>query len=408
MKSRLDDLALFGAAPAFAEPLHVGRPNVGDRAALLRRIEDVLDRNWLTNDGPLVGELERRIADDLGVRHCVAMCNGTIALEIAIRALGLDGEVIVPSFTFVATAHALQWQGITPVFADIDPETHTLDPAAVEQRLTPRTTGIIGVHLWGNACDVDALTDLADRHGLALLFDAAHAYRCRWRGTPLGRFGRAEVLSFHATKFVNSLEGGAIVTDDDLLAEKARLMRNFGFVDYDTVDYLGTNGKMDELSAAMGLTSLDAVDEIVGRNVDNFGTYRTVLADLPGIRLREPHEPDVHNHQYVVVEVDEGAAGLHRDALLALLWADNVRARRYFHPGVHRMEPYRSRYPGEQAHLPVTEAVADRVLVLPTGLAIDDAAIHAIASVLRVGLAHAPEVRAQLRGDPATRRAVPS
>lgn len=407
MKSRLEDLALAGGAPAFDEPLHVGRPNQGDRRALLERIEGVLDRNWLTNDGPLVRELEQRIADDLGVRHCVAMCNGTIALEIASRALGLQGEVIVPSFTFVATAHALQWQGITPVFADIDPETHTLDVRSVEQRITPRTTGIVGVHLWGNPCDIEGLTALAERHDLQLVFDAAHAYRCSWQGTRLGRFGRAEILSFHATKFVNSLEGGAIVTDDDLLAGKARLMRNFGFVDYDTVDHLGTNGKMNELAAAMGLTTLDDIDAIVARNRANFDTYRAALGDLPGLHLREPTVDD-HNFQYVVVEVDEAAAGLHRDELLAVLWSENVRARRYFYPGVHRMEPYRSQYPDEARHLPATEAVAQRVLVLPTGTAVDEGAIDTIAFVLRAALDHASDVRSRLRSDPSARLALPS
>src|SRR5690606_11646345 len=224
-KSRLDQLALRGGFPEFAEPLHVGRPNQGDRATLMRRIEGVLDRNWLTNDGPLVEELEQRIAADLGVRHCVAMCNGTIALEIAIRAAGLTGEVIVPSFTFVATAHALQWQGITPVFCDVEPFTHTIDPARVEELITPRTSGIVGVHVWGRACAVDELTAIAHRNNLALLFDAAHAFGCTYRQQRLGSFGDAEVFSFHATKFMNSCEGGAITTNDDAFAEKVRLMR---------------------------------------------------------------------------------------------------------------------------------------------------------------------------------------
>ena len=204
------DLAINGAPPAFAEPLHVGRPHIGVRDAFLARIGEMLDNQWLTNNGPLVQQFEQRIAARLGTRHCIAMCNSTIALEIAIRALGLSGEVIVPSWTFVATAHALYWQGITPVFADIDPATHNLDPDAVRRMITPRTTGIIGLHLWGRAAPVEALQDIAEEHGLKLMLDAAHAFGSSYKGQSIGRFGACEVFSFHATKAFNTMEGGAV------------------------------------------------------------------------------------------------------------------------------------------------------------------------------------------------------
>ena len=181
-KCNPENLAIFGAAPAFHEKLHVGCPNIGDRQHLLRRINDLLDRRWLTNDGPFVQAFEQRIADFLGVKHCIAMCNGTIALEIAIRATDLSGEVIIPSFTFIATAHALQWQEIRPVFCDLDPHTHTIDPRQVERLITPRTSGIIGVHLWGRACNVEELNEIARQHNLKLLFDAAHAFGCSYNG----------------------------------------------------------------------------------------------------------------------------------------------------------------------------------------------------------------------------------
>src|SRR5213596_2048457 len=186
MKQEVDELAIFGGLPAFAEKLHVGRPNIGNRERLLARINDLLDRRWLTNDGPYVQQLERDLADFLGVKHCIAMCNATVALEITIRAADLSGEVIIPSFTFIATAHALQWQKITPVFCDIDPRDHTLDPKQVERMITPRTTGIIAVHLWGRACDVDALEEIARSRGLTLMFDAAHAFGCTYRGRKIG------------------------------------------------------------------------------------------------------------------------------------------------------------------------------------------------------------------------------
>ena len=203
MKNDKYDLAVLGGPRSFAEPLHVGRPNIGDRARLLERIGGILDRRWLSNQGPVVSEFEERVADYLGVKHCVAMCNATVALEIAIRALELTGEVIVPAFTFIATAHALQWQEITPVFCDIDPATHTLDPGWVERMITPRTTGIIGVHVWGRPCRIDALEAIARDNSLSLLFDAAHAFGASYKGGMLGGFGAAEVFSFHATKFVS-------------------------------------------------------------------------------------------------------------------------------------------------------------------------------------------------------------
>src|SRR5208337_3023645 len=172
------DLAINGAPPMFAEPLHVGRPNIGSHERFLQRAAEILDRGWLSNNGPVAQEFEHKIATFLGVKHCVAMCNGTIALEIATRALDLKGEVIVPSYTFIATAHALQWQEITPIFADIDPATHNLDPAAVWRMITPRTTGIIGVHLWGRASPIKELEAIADEHHLRLMFDASHGFGC--------------------------------------------------------------------------------------------------------------------------------------------------------------------------------------------------------------------------------------
>ena len=285
IKSCSDDLAIFGGAPAFDEKLHVGRPNIGDRQRLLGRINDLLDRKWLTNHGPYVQEFEQRIAEMAGVRNCIAMCNGTVALEIVIKATGLTGEVIVPSFTFVATVHALQWQGITPVFCDVNPRTHHIDPGQVEQMITPRTTGIIGVHLWGRPCEVDALTEVARRHGLKLLFDAAHAFGCSYKGRMIGNFGYAEVFSFHATKVFNTFEGGAVVTNNDELAAKVRLMNNFGFAGYDDVAYIGINGKMSEVAAAMGLTSLENLEEFIACNHRNYKHYRQQLAQIPGVCL---------------------------------------------------------------------------------------------------------------------------
>jgi dTDP-4-amino-4,6-dideoxygalactose transaminase len=350
----------------------------------------------LTNSGPLVEELERRIADFLGVGNCVTMVNGTVALEIAIRALGLSGEVIVPSFTFVATAHALHWQGITPVFADIDEDTHTLDPESVRRMITPRTSGIIGVHLWGRGADAAALQAIADEFGLQLLFDAAHAFGVSQGGRMIGSFGRAEVLSFHATKFFNTFEGGAVVTNDDELAEKMRLMRNFGFSGNDNVIHPGTNGKMAEVCAAMGLVNLDSLDDFVATNRANHEAYREILNSCPALRFIEYPGVELNNYQYAVVELLDADCAI-RDRVIGSLVAENVLARRYFWPGVHRMQPYRDLYPHAGLLLPNTKVVADRVIVLPTGTAMTPERVREVAGRLLAALAAATPGTMDLR-----------
>jgi dTDP-4-amino-4,6-dideoxygalactose transaminase len=365
----------------FPETIHVGRPNIGDREAFLKLAGEMFDRRWLSNNGPLLQAFERRMADYVGVRHCVAMCNGTIALEIAIRALGLEGEVIVPSYTFIATAHALHWQGITPVFADIDPDTHNLDPDAVRRMITPRTTGIIGVHLWGRGAPVEALQAIADEHGLQLMFDAAHALGCSYGGRMIGGLGRAEVLSFHATKFFNTFEGGAVVTNDDELAETMRLMRNFGFAGFDNVIHPGTNGKMIEICAAMGLVNLDYIDTVIEANRRHWLAYRDALAGIPGLRLMPYDEAERNNWQYVILEVDPDCRAT-RDEIVAELHRHNVLARKYFWPGCHRMKPYRDLQPHAGLVLPHTETVAARVIVMPTGTMMNSEDLHKVCEVV--------------------------
>jgi dTDP-4-amino-4,6-dideoxygalactose transaminase len=361
--------------------LHVGAPNIGDREDFLARLGGIFDRRWLTNYGECVREFEAKIAEYLGVRHCIAMCNGTVALEHAIRATGMQGQVIVPAFTFVATAHALQWQGIRPVFCDIDPVSHCLDPVAVRRLITPEVTGIIGVHVWGRPCDTEALEAIAREHKLHLLFDAAHAFGCGHRGRMLGAFGECEVLSFHATKLLNTFEGGAIVTNDDALAAKIRLMQNFGFSGMDNVIYLGTNGKMNEVSAAMGLTNLREVNAFIAANRRNYTLYRELLGSRPGLQFIAHDESEACSYQYVVVRV-HCEFGVSRDHVFRHLLDRGVRARRYFFPGCHRMEPYRTLYPATDGALPVTEALCQDVLVLPTGTAVDEADVRRVCRLI--------------------------
>jgi len=398
MSRATGSLAVLGAAPAFAEPLHVGCPSIGNRQAFLDRLASSLDRRRLTNDGPCVTELERRLEERLGVRHCVAMSSGTTALSLLARAAGLSGEVILPSFTFVATAHALEWMGLTPVFCDIDPVTWTLDPAACEAAVTPATSAILGVHVFGHPCDVPALRAVADRHGLVLLFDAAHAFGCSYEdGRPVGGEGMAEALSFHATKVFHTFEGGAITTDHDALAAELRLLRNFGFRDTDDVVCLGINGKMSEPSAAMGLANLDALETTMAAGRAVLAAYADGLAGVPGVRLRLDAAGPRRNGHYAILEVaDPALFGLDRDTLVHVLTAERVLARRYFAPGVHAMQPYHRRDPHAGAGLPVTCGVVSRVVALPAGAAMPLEAVPRVCEIIASAHAHAREIRAGL------------
>ena len=260
-----------------------------------------------------------------------------------------------------------------------------------------RTSGIIAVHLWGRPCNIDALLDIARERNLKLIFDAAHAFGCSHQGRPIGNFGAAEVFSFHATKVVTTFEGGAVVTNDDQLAERVRLMRNFGFADYDYVQCLGTNAKLSEAGAAMGLTSLESFAQRLNKNRQWYHLYQEYLASEGAIRCVAYNESEHNNFRYVVIELDLTAGEITRDDVLCVLRAENVLARRYFFPGCHRMEPYRSK-PGEQRLLSETDYVSNRVLVLPTDEAITAEAIDQICGIIRMCIKHGADLAKRLRG----------
>ena len=302
--------------------------------------------------------------------------------------------MILPALTFVATPHAMRWQGLTPVFADVDRETLTLSPASAGAAVSDETAAVLGVHLWGTPCDVDGLEGLARSRSCALLFDAAHALGSRIGGRPVGSSGDAEVFSFHATKLCNAFEGGAVATNDPGLAAALTAARNFGFAGEDDISGLGINAKMSEASAAMGLVSLDALDHFADVHRTNHEHYRSGLADAVGVVLRDPGVSTTPTRPYVVAEVD--GVGLTRDELLAVLRAENVLARRYFFPGCHRVPPYRDDPRSCPVPLPTTEEVLTRVLVLPTGTATPASAIDRICEVVRCATEHPDEVRARL------------
>jgi dTDP-4-amino-4,6-dideoxygalactose transaminase len=370
----------------FSEFLHVGRPNVGDRDRLIERINGALDRNWLSNNGPLVREFEQRVAEISGTKYCVATCNGTNAIQIAAKAAGIrtGDQVIVPSFTWVATAHALEWMGVVPVFCDVDEKTGTIDVAHAARLIGPETRGILGVHVFGYPCAAEPLSDLAGQYEIPLLFDAAHAFGSTYAGKPIGSFGQAEAFSFHATKWINTFEGGAVVTNDARIAEAARTMCQQGLSANRKIVGPGTVARMSEIAAAMGLTSLDAMPDFMAVNQRNYELYEAGLAGIPGVVLRQPAPGERANNQYMVIEVDARTAGVDADELNSVLHSHNVLSRRYFHPGCHQTEPYVAN-PAVHAPLPLprTEALTRRVLSLPTGMSIGAAEVNGICEIIR-------------------------
>ncbi len=391
-----ESIYILGGRPAFDQPLHVNKPNIGNRQAFLQRVDNMLDTHWFTNQGPYACELEQRLARYLGTRHCVLTSSGTTGLQLCIKALGLKGEVILPSYTFIATAHALQWEGITPVFCDIDADSWCIDPQACENLITEQTSAILGVHLWGRACHIEKLEKLACTHALKLFFDAAHAFGCGHRGTMIGGFGDAEVFSFHSTKAFHTFEGGAVTTNSDELADKIRQLRNFGFKDYDEVEGLGINAKMPEVSAAMGLANLDAFEDTVSKNRIACETYQDALADIDGLDQLIYASDEKNNYHYVVVEVNELKFGLGRDELMRSLHQENIMARRYFYPGCHRMPPYVSQKKDINSRLHVTNALSERILLLPAGAEIGKDDIDTVCEIIRLISSRSNEIQSQL------------
>ncbi|MGD9612210.1 MAG: DegT/DnrJ/EryC1/StrS family aminotransferase [Kiritimatiellia bacterium] len=396
-KKQPSDLACLGGQPLFAEKLYVGRPNLCARAKLHAALDQIFDNRWLTNDGPFLRRFEETLQAFLGVRHVVAVCNATIGLQMVYRALGrarpARRKALMPAFTFIATAHAWEWEGGAPVFCDVDPERHLLAPDDAEAKLDDEAALIVGVHTWGQPCQIDQLEALAKARQIPLVFDSAHAFSNFHGSRRIGGFGAAEVFSFHATKFFNTFEGGAITTNDDALAAELRHMRNFGFAGYDQVARLGTNGKMQEISAAMGLCLLDELDGLLETNRRNYRAYRAAFAGVSGISLLELEKPETLNCQYVVGTLAPELPAFARDLLVDVLWAENVLARKYFHPGCHRAAPYAARAPVPV--LPVTDDLCRRVVVFPTGTAVAPDQIRQIADTVRFVLEHADDVQRQ-------------
>lgn len=393
------ELAIFGAPPAFEEPLPVGQLYFPEWSAYEDAMRGIFERQYYTNQGPLTRQLEQELEARLGVRHAICVTNATIGLLMAADALGLSGKVITPAFSFIATSQSLTWAGLEPLFCDVDPLTHQLDPSRVEELLESNdVSAILAVNLWGDVCAHDRLFQLSECYGVPLYYDSAHAFGCAVQGRAVGNFGSLEVFSFHATKVLSAAEGGCVCTNDDQLAARLRNIRSSYGAGPAVHVSRTANGRMSEAQAAIALLNLDNFAKTLERNRGIFAAYRDTLAGLPGLRLIEPQAVSATNYQYVVCEIDAERFGLGRDELQAVLRAENVLARRYFYPGIHRCTPYAECYPQVGERLPVTEALCAKVLQLPIGQSIDAAGARRIGQIVRTAQQQAADVRRNLGG----------
>lgn len=328
-------------------------------------LEDIWQRKWITNNGHYHQELEKALAEYLGVPYISLFTNGTLPLITALQALRISGEVITTPYSFVATTHSIWWNGIKPVFVDVDPVTGNLDPDKIEAAITPRTTAIMPVHVYGTPCDTERIQAIADKYGLKVIYDAAHAFGVRVNGESILKAGDISTLSFHATKTYNTVEGGALVCHDAVMKQRIDYLKNFGFAGETEVVAPGINSKMDEVRAAYGLLSLRYVDAAIEARRKVAEQYRAALRGIPGLRIMEDIPGVTHNYSYFPVFVNEAEYGESRDSLYNRLKEQGILGRRYFYPLISTFSTYRGLESASPANLPVATRMANEVICLP-------------------------------------------
>ncbi len=345
--------------------IYVTQPTLPPFDDFVESLRQIWDNRILTNKGPFHEQLEHELANHLGVKYVSLFANGTLALVTALQALNITGEVITTPYSFVASTHSLWWNNISPVFVDIEPESCNLDPAKIEAAITPQTTAILPVHVYGNPCDVHRIKEIADRYGLKVIYDACHTLDVRLHGEPVLNFGDLSVMSFHATKVFNTFEGGAIISHDENTKRHIDDLKNFGYRGETTVIAPGINAKMSEVQAAMGLLQLKYIDKAIAKRKMLTEHYREQLKDIPGISFMHDMPGVKHCYSYFPVFVDEKEYGLSRDALYEKLKTNNIHGRRYFYPLISQFPTYcglESALPGK---LPVAEKITEQVICLP-------------------------------------------
>lgn len=346
----------------------------------IEAIRPLWDSAWLTNMGKNHEELMSKLADYLDVPNLSLFVNGHMALELCIQAMGLTGEVITTPFTFVSTTHAIIRNGLTPVFCDIKPDDYTIDPNKIEALITEKTSAIIPVHVYGNLCDVEKIDAIAKKHGLKVLYDAAHAFGEKKNGVAVGNFGDASMFSFHATKVYNTIEGGAIATADKHLDRELYKLKDFGIKDEEVIDGVGANAKMNEFQAIMGLCNLQHVDEEIAKRKKVVERYRMHLSDVPGIKIMQETEGVRANYAYFPAVFDETVFGETRDTVFARLKEHNIFTRKYFYPLTSALECFDGRF--DTNLTPIAKEIAQRVLTLPMAASLELTDVDRICEII--------------------------
>lgn len=365
----------------FQQPIFITRPLLPDLHELTKKLQEVWDSQWLTNNGNQHILLEKKIKELLKVPNVSLFNNGTIALIVACQSLRLSGDVITTPFTFPATPHVLAWNNIRPVFCDIDPVTMNIDADKIESMITPQTTGILAVHVFGTPCDVEKIQEIADRFGLKVIYDAAHAFQCEIGGLGIGNFGDITMFSFHATKLFHTAEGGALVFKDNNLKGRIDLLKNFGIKNEEEVIMPGINGKMNEIQAALGLGVLDSIEEERNKRKKLLDIYREYLKDIDGISILDERS-DTNSYQYFVIRVDEKLFGKSRDFIHEEFKKYNVFTRKYFYPLCSDYTCYRHLPFSTIDNLPVANKVVKEVLSMPFYGGLSEGDVEKICNIL--------------------------
>jgi len=364
-------------------PIYVAQPALPPLEEYTEYLKKIWDNKILTNNGPFHQEFEQALADYLGVKYISVFANGTLALVVALQALRLGGEVITSPFSFVATTHSLWWNNIKPVFVDIEPGYLNMDPEKIEKAITPATTAIMPVHVYGNPCKMNEIQQIADRHGIKVIYDAAHAFGVRIDGNSVLNFGDLSILSFHATKVFSTIEGGAIICHSQEMKHHIDNLKNFGFRGETVVEEPGINAKLNEFQAAYGLLQLKYVDSYIAKRKSITELYRSLLKNIPGLSYLQDCDNVKHSYSYFPIFLDEATFGMNRDSLYEKLKEYNIYGRRYFYPLISSFEPYKELPSAVYENIPVANKFALQVLCLPIYVELKEEAIHLICNIIK-------------------------
>ncbi len=364
------------------DQINVTSPLLPSLDEFIPMLKDIWDRKWLTNNGFYHKALEKALAEYLGVKYISLFTNGTLPLITALQAMKITGEVITTPYSFVATTHSIWWNGLKPVFVDVDEETGNIDPEKIEAAITPHTTAIMPVHVYGTPCNMKRIKEIADIYGLKIIYDAAHAFGVSVNGESVLKAGDMSTLSFHATKVYNTIEGGALVCHDEATKKRIDFLKNFGFNGETTVVAPGINSKMDEFRSAYGLLNLKQVDSAIASRKHTAERYREALKDVPGIRFLKDIEGVRHNYAYFPIFISD-EYGISRDELYAKLQEHNIFGRRYFYPLISTFSAYKGLDSANPANLPIAHKLADQVLCLPMFAGLDIEGIDRVIDVVR-------------------------